>query len=109
MAYESDRPAVARRFKEIQDLVGEGDDNVRFATRLNAAAKELGFAQSWTSNRVSKVRGATLGTDSEDAYVIARVDPKQRGPIYVTHGVAVPKGEDAWAVLARTAKKSKAG
>lgn len=110
MAYESDRTAISRRFREIQKLVGEDDDNVAFADRLNAAARELGFEQNWTANKVSKVRGATLGTNTEDAYVLARIDPKQRGQTYVTHGIAVTKGEDAWTVLAKAAKKqTKAG
>lgn len=107
VAYESDRSAVATRFIEIQKLVGDEKDNVAFAARLNAAAKELGFEQDWTANRVSKVRNVLLGTDAEDAYVIARVDPKDRGPTYVTHGVAVDKGKSPWAVLAQLAKKAK--
>lgn len=107
MAYDSDRASVSKRFREIQDLNGEGDDNVAFSSRLNAAAKELGFPPDWTSNKVSKVRGATLGIDVADMTVVARVDPEQRGYTYVAFGIAITKGEDAWKALARAAKKSK--
>lgn len=105
VSYDSDRSAVSRRFREIQQLWGEEADNEAFADRLNAAASELGFSENWTANRVSKLRGATQGISTEDAYVIARVDPKLRGMTYVTHGIAVSKGEDAAAALARAAKR----
>lgn len=106
MAYQSDRVSVGRRVQEIQELCGDLDDNVAFAQRLNSAAGEMGFEQAWNPNRLAKVRTGAQGLGQEDVYVLARVDPKQRGPTYVTHGIAVSKGEDAWAVLARMAKKA---
>lgn len=105
MVYDSDRASVSQRFREIQELNEEGKDNVAFSNRLNDAAKELGFPPEWTSNKVSKVRGATLGIDVADMTVVARVDPKQRGYTYVAFGIPVTPGEDAWTVLARMAKK----
>lgn len=112
MPYESDRASVSKRFREIQELCGhakpgEQPDNAAFSDQLNAAAEELGFTPDWTSNQVSKVRGATLGIDTTGMTIVARVDPKQRGYTYVAFGIAVAKGEDPWTVLARTAKKAK--
>lgn len=107
MAYESDRVSVGRRVAEIQELCGDKDDNVSFAQRLNAAAHELGFAEAWNPNRLAKVRTGAQGIAVDDMTVVARLDPKQRGYTYVAFGIAVKKGEDAWAVLARMAKKDR--
>jgi hypothetical protein len=105
MTLAADRVSRGKRVQAIQEELKEG--NEPFAERLNRAASELGLDASWNPTRVSKVRSGLQDLSIEDATVLARVDPQQRGWTWVSYDVAVKKGEDAWAVLARSAKKSR--
>lgn len=102
-----DKVSRGRRLVEIQELCGEGKDNRAFAARLNAAARELGLEEVWHHTRVSKVRTGTQDLSIEDSTVLARVDPKQRGWTWPAYGIVLRKNEDAWTVLARTAKRDR--
>lgn len=109
MEIANDRPSIARRFVEIQELAGMEGDNRAFADLLNGAAKELGLPAEWNPGRVSKLRGGMQGLSPEDNMVIARVDPKRRGYTWPAFGIPVAAGDDPWDVLARNAKRRKAG
>lgn len=100
----ADRVSRGRRVQEIQALCGYEDDNIGFAKRLNEAAGELGLHSNWHPTRLSKVRNGTQDLPIEDMAVIAYLDPKQRGWTYVSFGLPLKKGEDAWDALAKTAK-----
>lgn len=93
--------------QEIQALCGEENDNPAFMARLNAAAVEMGIQSHWAGSRLSKVRTGTQDLSIEDMTVVARIDPKQRGWTYVSYGIPLKRGEDAWAVLERIAKRPK--
>ena len=103
MALEGDPISRGRRVQEIQGSAGA----MAFANRLNAIATELDFPAAWTPARLSKVRNGTQDLSIEDMTVIARADSQKRGWTWVSYGVALDPGEDAWAVLARMAKKRK--
>lgn len=105
MPYASDRVSRGKRVQEVQESIG--DDNNAFADRLNATSRELGLPETWHPVRLSKVRNGTQDLSIEDMTVIARLDPKQRGWTWISFGIAVSKGEDPWAVLARNAKRGK--
>ena len=104
---QSDRVSRGLRVQEIQELAGMEDDNIAFAAELNRCARRLGIRESWHATRLSKVRGGTQGLSIEDMTVIALADPKRRGWTWVSFGLAVRAGEDAFEVLEREAAKRK--
>src|ERR1700745_713389 len=77
MTLAADRVSRGKRVQEIQEELKEG--NEAFADRLNRVANELGLDESWNATRVSKVRSGLQDLSIEDATVLARVDPQQRG------------------------------
>jgi hypothetical protein len=101
MALEGDRVSRGRRVQELQ----ADEPAMEFCIRLNSIASELGLPAAWNPARLSKVRNGIQDLSMDDAAVLARADPQQRGWTWIAYGVAARKGEDAWAVLARTAKK----
>lgn len=100
----ADRVSRGRRVLEIQNLCGYEDDNIGFARRLNEAAGELGLDPNWHATRLSKVRNGTQDLSIEDMAVLAYLDPQRRGWTFVSFGLPLKKGEDAWDALAKTAK-----
>lgn len=113
MVLAVDRVSRGRRVQEIQKACGFGEgktaDNVGFTAELNRAARELGLEPNWTKERLSKVRNGVQDLSIEDATVIAYLDEERRGWTWPAFGVAQRHGEDAYAALARLAKKSKTG
>lgn len=104
MTLAGDRVSRGKRVQEIQ-----GDEPaMQFCNRLNAFAAELGFPAVWSPARLSKVRNGTQDLDADDMTVLSRSDPKGRGYTWIAYGITVAKGEDAWAVLARAARKGRA-
>ena len=113
MVLASDRVSRGRRVQAIQEACGFGTgksaDNVGFTQRLNEASRQAGFGEYWTKERLSKIRSGVQDLTIEDVTVLASLDPEQRGEPWVAHGVAVKKGEDPFAALARLAKKRATG
>lgn len=93
----------SQRAKEIRDSLGDRQED--FALRLTAAAKTLGLPLRYAPGDISKIENEYRRISIEDATVYAYVDPKKRGWTWVPYGVPLTKGEDAWSVLAKAAKR----
>jgi hypothetical protein len=100
---EIDETTRAGRFAAIRrDL---GLTGARFADLLNDAARDVGFTPYWTPPKVSQTETGKRDVSTDDAIVVAKIDPHGRGWTWPMYGVALRAGEDAYAALARKNKK----
>lgn len=72
------------RVKAIRELLGLKQPE--FAARLNEAAERLKLPAIYHNTKVSKMETGSRGVDLNDAYVVAALDPENRGTDWITFG-----------------------
>ena len=83
--------------REIREAREE--TQTEFAAELNRVAASLELPASYDFSEVSKRETARKRLVVEDFMVLALLDPKQRGALWVAFGKAVVVGKDAWDAL----------
>jgi hypothetical protein len=111
VAVEADRISRGIRVQEIQKARGYGEEpkpnNAGFVVILNQTSAALGIDSEWTVSKLSKIRHGTQGMSIEDMTVMARLDDRHRGWTWVAYGLGVKPGGDAFAALAKEAKRDR--
>lgn len=107
MQDELDEATRGGRFAAIRAELGVS--GIVYAERLNDAAEGMGLPRYWTGPKVTNTEKGKRDLSTEDALIVAKVDPRNRGWTWPMYGVPLKQGEDAYAVLARFAKKRKTG
>lgn len=99
---ETTRKGRAKSIRRALDLTTEV-----MADRLNDAAEGIGLDRYWTAQKVTLVELGKRDISSDDALAYGHVDPERRGWLWVMKGLPLLKGEDAWTVLNKAAKRIK--